>query len=63
MIKRDRIFFFRITAKIILLAFEMKKEEGGWGNGENPQIPIGYVAMQIMVIKLNKNIKVIKKGY
>ena len=27
------------------------------------QIPIGYVAMQIMVIKLNKNNKVIKKGY
>lgn len=44
----------------------MKKEEGGVGGGgdwENPQIPIGYVAMQIMVIKLNKNNKVIKKGY
>ena len=33
MIKRDRIFFFRITAKIILLAFEMKKEEGRGGGG------------------------------
>lgn len=41
----------------------MKKEEEGWGDWENPQIPIGYVAMQIMVIKLNKNNKVIKKGY
>ena len=43
----------------------MKKEEGegGWGDWENPQIPIGNVAMQIMVIKLNKNNKVIKKGY
>ena len=47
----------------------MKKEEGGWGGGggggdwENPQIPIGYAVMQIMVIKLNKNNKVIKKGY
>ena len=33
MVKRDRIFFFRITAKIILLTFEMKKEEGGEGVG------------------------------
>lgn len=39
----------------------MKKEEGG--DWENPQIPIGYVVMQIMVIKLKKNNKVIKKGY
>lgn len=41
----------------------MKKEEGGWEDWENPQFPIGYVGMQIMVIKLNKNNKVIKKGY
>lgn len=32
------------------------------GLRESP-ISIGYVVMQIMVIKLNKNNKVIKKGY
>lgn len=37
------------------------KKRGGGGRGGTAKITVGYVAMQIMVIKLNN--KVIKKGY